>query len=421
MPVGWALEGERQLTVEVPKTDALTTDIVCESGTSLKKVTLDMIKVVTIEADPMTGLKEIGDPAKAPKERTYIVPLAAANDQNPTPVTVEAKLDRHLNESELPAGWTLEGGIGGQKLVRRIARMNRAGPFVTNITFTGNGVDAGVKTTINVLSVDLVPDFNHDRVIDNSDKGKVTAANPFRFWINDDADFGDESSDDSDIPGKLGGIFGNANYANSQVDGRSDLLDFFPVWLDVHEALTDLPPSDTVQYKLKQANNAVKAVYTDLTKAHAGDFLTTEGNTYCGASSFEVTSSGVTLSTDFLDKIKNDATKGILLIEGAGSTTAPLILEIWKDGVNVYAKEMPLKLSDVETMYRCINLRPSGNGGLPTSTGQPANNPDSLSNGKNVIFLHGFNVTADESRGWNAEMFKRLYQSGSRAMYTAVI
>jgi len=66
-------------------------------------------------------------------------------------------------------------------------------------------------------------------------------------------------------------------------------------------------------------------------------------------------------------------------------------------------------------MYRWINLRPSG--GPATSTGEPANNPDALSNSKNVFFLHGFNVSADGSRAWNAEIFKRLYQSGSRAKF----
>ena len=40
--------------------------------------------------------------------------------------------------------------------------------------------------------------------------------------------------------------------------------------------------------------------------------------------------------------------------------------------------------------------------------------------GMNVIFLHGFKVDEQEARAWNAEMFKRLWQSGSKAMYTAV-
>ena len=36
------------------------------------------------------------------------------------------------------------------------------------------------------------------------------------------------------------------------------------------------------------------------------------------------------------------------------------------------------------------------------------------------VFVHGYNVNATQSRGWNAEMFKRLYQAGSQAMFTGV-
>ena len=43
-----------------------------------------------------------------------------------------------------------------------------------------------------------------------------------------------------------------------------------------------------------------------------------------------------------------------------------------------------------------------------------------LYNGKNVISVHGFNVTEREARGWNSEMFKRLWQSGCNAAYYAV-
>ncbi|MBU4198863.1 MAG: hypothetical protein KKG09_04470 [Verrucomicrobia bacterium] len=294
----------------------------------------------------------------------------------------------------------------------------------------GEGIMCPDAVRCTVIQMDLVPDWNHDRVIDSADESQATAPNPFRFWINDDADSGDISEDDSDVPGHSGGLFGSANYDNSHVDGRSDLLDFFPVWLDLNQTLNISPPSDTVQYKLKQANGAVNVVYTDLTKDHAGDFLTTEGNTYgpsfnqnsYEADTFEVTSSGVTLSTNFLNKIKNDATKGILLIEGAGTTTSPLVLEVWKDGVKICEKVMPLSIDGVEKMYRWINVRGVAGGDVSraTDTIAPSNYPDSNCNGKQFIFVHGYSVHEEAARAWNAEMFKRLYQSGSRAMFTAV-
>jgi pimeloyl-ACP methyl ester carboxylesterase len=50
----------------------------------------------------------------------------------------------------------------------------------------------------------------------------------------------------------------------------------------------------------------------------------------------------------------------------------------------------------------------------------PQNFPDSLCNSKKLVFVHGYSVSETEARYWNAEMFKRMYQSGSRARYYAV-
>ena len=36
---------------------------------------------------------------------------------------------------------------------------------------------------------------------------------------------------------------------------------------------------------------------------------------------------------------------------------------------------------------------------------------------KHSVFLHGYKVTPEKAREWHAEMFKRLFQSGSNAMY----
>jgi len=76
----------------------------------------------------------------------------------------------------------------------------------------------------------------------------------------------------------------------------------------------------------------------------------------------------------------------------------------------------------VENMYRWINLRGVAGGSETRATdiGTPANNPDTLSNGKSFVFVHGYSVNEEEARWWNAEMFKRLYWAGSRAKYYAV-
>ena len=81
-----------------------------------------------------------------------------------------------------------------------------------------------------------------------------------------------------------------------------------------------------------------------------------------------------------------------------------------------------MSISSVESMYRWINSRHASGGAEArgTDTTEPSNYPDSLCNGKHFIFVHGFNATEQAARGWNAEVFKRMYWSGSHAMYTAV-
>lgn len=278
-----------------------------------------------------------------------------------------------------------------------------------------------------MISMDLVPDWNRDRAITSADENQISPANPFRMWINDDRDSGDISEGDRDIPGQ-GGLFSTANCDDAKVNGRCDLVDFFPLWLDLRDVLTNLPPSSSVEYRISQADGALRAVYTDLTREEAGSFLTTDGNSYGPsfnqgsheADTFKITSSGVPLSVAFLEKIAADRTRGILMLEGVASTKSPLVLEVMVNGVKVGRKELPLSVDGVEKMYRHVNLRPDGDG-HPTATGEPSNNPDvHASNEKNVFFLHGFNVNGEAARGWNAEMFKRLYKAGFNARFWGV-
>jgi Alpha/beta hydrolase of unknown function (DUF900) len=61
-----------------------------------------------------------------------------------------------------------------------------------------------------------------------------------------------------------------------------------------------------------------------------------------------------------------------------------------------------------------------GAGGRATELGPPPNYPDSLCNDKSFVFVHGFNVTPNAAKGWNAEIFKRLHQTGSNAKFYGI-
>ncbi|MBW7907964.1 MAG: hypothetical protein H3C50_03460 [Kiritimatiellae bacterium] len=275
------------------------------------------------------------------------------------------------------------------------------------------------QVKVAVLKIGLVPNYDRDDDIDSDDVARAAAGETIHFWINNDDDSGADGG--NDIPGD-----GSADSANGSVDGVRDLVDFFPVWVDIKDTLSVLPMAD-YDYVLKHASGALNAFACnslpissnpDL-KPNAHLYSTSFGATYGTYSVGQVTASGLTLPEGFLNEILNND-RGIVLLEGRSTTTAPLVLEVRRksDSATICEKEMPLSLSGAEDMYRHINLRPSG--GLPTSTGEPSNYPDSLCNSKNVFFLHGFSVSGNGARGWHTEMFKRLYWSGSNAKFWGV-
>ena len=162
-----------------------------------------------------------------------------------------------------------------------------------------------VYHAIELVPCDMVPDWNRDGVIDNKDRGKVTAEKPWRWWINDDADSGDIADDGTDQP-MAGEPF--SNYYTEYVNGRCDLLDFAPLWLNIKQILDVLPPG-TFTYKFKQEDGAVNIVLTDLVKADAGrylkqDYTTGFGSTFAdppqSVDSIRITAAGVQIPVAFL-------------------------------------------------------------------------------------------------------------------------
>ena len=253
----------------------------------------------------------------------------------------------------------------------------------------------------NILSGDLVPDWNHDRVIDETDRSQANPANPFRFWINDNADnldlasssSGDVAADGSQAPGQSSSA---ADYGKSSVCGRSDLADYFPVWLNISNVVSLIPPdhSVTVHYKLKQMDSAVNMLYTGLTTNNSGDYLTNDLTCY-GASVLNHNAwnsdkqqvpgddSFTDIPDTFLNNIASQPGYGIILLDGRTKTTKPLVLEVTKNNQTVFTAQLPLSIDSVTNMFRTVNLRNMQNPGvLP----EPQNNPDSL-NSKGILFF----------------------------------
>ncbi|MBI5382385.1 MAG: hypothetical protein HZA31_10840 [Opitutae bacterium] len=293
----------------------------------------------------------------------------------------------------------------------------------------------------------LAVDANRDGQIElpgDSPNDTTSRDKPFRFWINDDNDSGDTLGDDIPLPDGAA----NRNCDDTTVNGIRDLVDFFPVFLDLKQLLTVLPPgADGVSYTLKQDDAALGFVYTNYTRTQAFDYLrgdpanlaTGFGPTLTQAAGeaivTKIPSAGVDLfglSPAFLAQVQNNG--GIILIEASKTTTKPLILEVRK-GVDVIVRlELALKIDAVETMYHYLNLRALAHGTAvdadkqgpgyndPTTATAAPNDPfQGVANRKNLVLVHGYNWNGKEARGFGSEMFKRFYWAGSQANMYVVL
>lgn len=218
-----------------------------------------------------------------------------------------------------------------------------------------------------LLPVDIIPDYNRDGKIDQLDRGKVSSENPFRWWVNDDDDSGEigkgkkisiTKSEPIDVPGH-----GDTNHEDAVVNGLRDLVDFFPLHLDLKQVLGTLP-KDEYKYFIKHEDGAVKfheVTETVLEQDHDNKgpsaYLRnlTKAKSLASTNLKHATSSGVELGGDVLDAFKEG--EGILICEATKETDKPLVLEIKKnDGTSLVEIEFPVRFSEVEKMYRHTNL-----------------------------------------------------------------
>lgn len=296
---------------------------------------------------------------------------------------------------------------------------------------------AGQRYTIGdltVLPATLEVDADRDGMIVAGER--PAADRPLRHWVNDDDDAGDWQ-EKADLPGLAPP---EADHGQPGVDGRRDLVDFFALSLSIGSVVRRLPPYAGFRYLLRNEDRAIQVVPTALTRAtvgavHRNPALAAFGPGLDGlVEAAEVLrpdeDGAVELPAAFLGHIMSKS-HGILLLEGARPTRRPLRLEIRQADRIVAHLELPLAIGPVEAMYRHVDLtrvtrtyagetvRPKSPP-RPASVTEPPGQPDAESGGSWVVMLHGYNVSAQAARGWQAETFKRLRALGSQARFVGV-
>lgn len=278
---------------------------------------------------------------------------------------------------------------------------------------------------------------------------------PWRLWVNDDTDEGDYQANDSDIPGRPMKWFTESsqpdrpsppdvhynNFAQRGIQGQRDLVDFFPLNLAIAEVLRLLPITDGYRYRLRQPEWAVNFALTGLKpsevrKLYSEPNLKTFGKEWTEevdeAEVFTLDDAGnVELPEAWLQRIERLG-HGVIILEGRGGTQVPLELQVTKGGLVVASVPLKIAVDTVEHMYRQVDLtgvctstdgytalKPPGTA-QPTNTAEPVGLPDSESSDQWLVFVHGYNVDCEKARGWQAETFKRLYTTGSKARFVGV-
>lgn len=291
----------------------------------------------------------------------------------------------------------------------------------------GRAIRDLVRQRFTAVAPRMVFDWGRDGAIGADDRSVKDRT--FRFWVNDDADEGDiAGSTVADVPAEKG------NSADDQVNGRADLLDFTPVKIDLSDFFSARATPALRQaliWRLKSP--CVRAVWTALEDGEAGEFQRRDlGDSFGVALSQRVERAqsvslvgGVAVDDQFARVLARDANRGIVLLEGvrpgSGLTLEGCVVDGGRTN-RILTVETPLEVSRVEKMYRWVCLRAAVGGSSEEATrvDEPENRPDGACDGSHFVFVHGYNVNVQEARGWAAEVFKRLWQSGSEAMFTAV-
>ena len=205
---------------------------------------------------------------------------------------------------------------------------------------------------------------------------------------------------------------------------RLDLVNLFPVKLDLKPFIDAWGSAAT--FKIYAPDDSLNFCGADVAPEAAGtiqtnDVYTTTGDPLCVAELTGLLHEGIDI--DPSDYLGNNNAPGVLAFEAKKTYGRPTLAVLVGDHT-VFRYELPISLSSVKAMYRWRNMRALCGGsvsfGYQDALGEPGNLPDGETNGKDIFFLHGFNVSEADARNWANQVFKRMWLSGSRARFHGI-
>ena len=287
----------------------------------------------------------------------------------------------------------------------------------------------GKKCAVFLLPVEIVPDYNRDGMISDADVGQANEETPFVFWVNDDND-DNEIHEYADVPGA------GTDGEDMRINGERDLVDFFPVQLRLADIL-EILPADQYSYVISHPTGALNFLEMPTVEPEsqrefygAGSYLANEDMAYEAMGRSDqgkmksTAGEGSELSGEYLEAAKNG--KGVLLIEAKEETEQSFELVICrksdKSEMARIMSERWMNMVPVEDMFSYVNIRGAIEKGYIPPAIEEIQHERFRKTRKDrwFVFCHGYNVNGDSARSWNAEVFKRLHQTGSDAKFLGI-
>ena len=255
----------------------------------------------------------------------------------------------------------------------------------------------------------MLPDYDQDGVIGDTDVAEYIGCRTFRFWTNEDTAKGDYLGQNSDT---------TPNAADLVVNGRLDLVNLFPVKLDL-KPFIDAWGSEAT-FILWESGNALRFCGTDMSvnnvwEHQTNDVYTTISDNIAGAELTPIGGEGAEIAP--VDYLGNGNAPGVLVFEAADAVAAynsPMLLVI-VDDVAVYGFRLPMSITPAREMYGWINGRHLS--GEAESRATVLNKTWGEEGVKSLVFLHGANVSEADAEKWGDALFKRLFLSGAHVNF----
>ena len=305
---------------------------------------------------------------------------------------------------------------GGHALVVRVTAEARGSVDLTlsyAIDHDGETYSDDASQRLTAILPPLIADYNHNGRIDESDYVCYGEGLPFRFWTNEDTTQGDYFVD----PGLF--EIRSRNASDLKVNGLYDLLNFFPVAIDLRE-LNQAWGTNDVSYSIDGnywTVSSLNVTFADVAWDSLRDIQIATVSNVCEEAVSKtaltrLSDGAINLDSTILEKFGADS--GVMIAESAREDDSPVYLRVRLGTEEVFRARMPLRTRSVRKMYRWINSRHlSGESeSRATNVALPENAPYGIEDMKKLIFLHGANVYESAAELWGEQLFKRFWHTG---------